>query len=90
MLTAAGVCNILGAALKGAPSIPNWTIPLILPVIGALTLCAISGWNGRNFIAGIMAGGGAVGAHQAVTKISEEVHRRKTGNTEVLKKPPNE
>lgn len=88
MLTAAGVCNVLGVALKGSPAIPNWSIPLILPVIGAVTVCAISGWSGRNIIAGIMAGGGAVGAHQAAAQVGAEIHRRKTGNTEVIKKPP--
>ena len=31
----AGVCVMVGRMLKSIPSIPDWTIPLVLPFVGA-------------------------------------------------------
>lgn len=86
LVAAAAVCNIVGRALKDTPSIPNWIIPLALPCFGSLAVCLISGWSGHSAITGFIAGSGAVGFNQAARQVGDEIHRRKTGNTTVIKK----
>lgn len=90
LVAAAGVSNVVGLALKDAPAIPNWTIPLVLPLVGAVTVCMISGWTGHSFVSGFIAGAGAVGFNQGIRQVGGEIHRRKTGNTVIIKKNPNE
>lgn len=79
------VCNVVGMALSQSP-IPNWSIPLILPCAGTVTLCLLSGWNGRNAVNGFITGWAAVGAHQALAKARVARDRIRTGNTEVINK----
>ena len=61
----AGVCVMVGRALKGVPAIPDWTIPLVLPFIGAAAACLMEAPSGPVAIKGFLAGGNAVWMNQA-------------------------
>jgi len=61
----AGVCVMVGRALKGIPSIPDWTIPLVLPFVGAGAACLMEPPSGPVAIKGFLAGGNAVWMNQA-------------------------
>lgn len=61
----AGVCVMVGRALKGVPSIPDWTIPLVLPFVGAAAACLMEPASGPVAIKGFLAGGNAVWMNQA-------------------------
>jgi hypothetical protein len=63
-------CNIVGGMLKALPFTPDWTIPLALPIVGAVAMCAVSGFSGRNVITGLACGWAAVGAHQALRQLN--------------------
>jgi hypothetical protein len=63
-------CNIVGMMLKAIPYTPDWTIPLALPIVGAVSMGAMSGWNMRSIITGLTAGWAAVGAHQALRQLT--------------------
>lgn len=80
------VCNVVGLMIAPSP-IPNWAIPMILPVIGGATLCLLSGLTSRNAVNGFLMGWAAVGAHQTIAKVRDVRHRYKTGNTEIIPKP---
>lgn len=75
----AAICNGLGLALRQAHPIPNWIIPLVLPVAGAIAACLLDGWNGHAVFKGLLAGFTAVGLNQAV-------RNGKEGGTVILKK----
>jgi hypothetical protein len=84
--TATGACLGLGALAKSWPRFPNAYIPTLVAVAGAVLVPSLCGWNALHVISGFVAGLGATGAHQGARKISGDV-RRRSGNTEVLKKP---
>lgn len=60
-----GVCVAVGRALKGIPSIPDWTIPLVLPLVGSAAACLMEPASGPVAIKGFLAGGNAVWMNQA-------------------------
>lgn len=72
--------NIIGLGLKKVPTIPNWTVPLFLPVIGAIVYPFIGAMvpiGGIEKLAhpsvfyaliGFVCGGVAVWGHQVVTQ----------------------
>jgi hypothetical protein len=62
-------CNIVGGMIKAFPYAPDWIIPLALPIVGAVAMCAVSGFNVRNIITGLACGSAAVGAHQALRQL---------------------
>lgn len=60
-----GVCVIVGRAMKGIPQIPDWAIPLVLPIVGAWAACILEPFSGPVAIKGFLAGGNAVWMNQA-------------------------
>ncbi len=61
----AGVCVMVGRMLKSVPQIPDWTIPLALPLVGAAAACLLEPPSGPVAIKGFLAGGNAVWMNQA-------------------------
>ncbi len=84
--TAAGACLGLGALAKSWPRFPNAYIPTLVAIAGAMLVPALCGWNALHVISGFVAGLGATGVHQGAREITGDV-RRRSGNTEVIKKP---
>lgn len=78
-------CLGLGALAKSWPSFPNAYIPTLVAIAGALLVPALCGWDALHVVSGFVAGLGATGMHQGVRGAAEDV-RRRTGNTEILKK----
>ena len=78
-------CLGLGALAKSWPKFPNAYIPTLVAIAGALLVPALCGWDALNAVSGFVAGLGATGMHQGVRGAAEDV-RRRTGNTEILKK----
>jgi hypothetical protein len=59
------VLNGLGLAIKKVPQLPDWSIPFVLAVAGAVGHCAIeSVWTGANAVQGIAIGLASVGLNQ--------------------------
>jgi len=85
MMTAAAVCNVCGSAIRGMPSVPNWIIPVVLPFIGAVSVCLMSGWSGRSFVSGFISGTGAVGLNQAFRQVGVELDKRNQQHAEQAK-----
>ena len=79
-------CLGIGALAKSWPSFPNAYIPTVVAVAGAALVPSLCGWSALNIISGFVAGLGATGVHQGFREMSGDI-RRRTGNTEILKKP---
>lgn len=60
-LIAVGVGMLAGFLQKKAPFIPNWLIPAINPILGAVAGHFVPGLG---VAGGVIAGSAAVGAHQ--------------------------
>jgi hypothetical protein len=60
----ASVCVMVGRMLKSVPAIPDWTIPIILPFVGAGAACLMEPPSGPVAIKGFLAGGNAVWMNQ--------------------------
>lgn len=80
----AGVCVMVGRMLKSVPQIPDWTIPLALPLVGAAAACMLEPPSGPVAIKGFLAGGNAVWMNQAFRqgKAGSETVFLKKGNDE--------
>jgi len=83
---ASGACLGIGFLAKGWPKFPNAYIPTLVAVSGALIVPALTDWSALHVISGFIAGLGATGIHQGAREVGQDV-RRRTGNTEVIKKP---
>jgi hypothetical protein len=59
------ICVGFGRALKGIPSIPNWTIPFALVAVGIGATCLMDGPSRASVIRGAVSGFGAVWGNQA-------------------------
>lgn len=77
------LCLVIGKVIRSAPSLPNWIIPVVLPLVGVATdgaLAAVAGGDVgdvlRRCILGLLDGAGAVGVHQ----LGRAVTRRDTGS----------
>ena len=75
----------LGALAKSWPQFPNAYIPTLAAVAGAVLVSALCGWDALNVVSGFVAGLGATGIHQGVKGAADDIKRR-TGNTEIIKK----
>jgi len=64
---------IIGAIVKRTPFIPDWLIPYILLVLGAVGGLVTVGVSAEGVIQGILAAGAAVLGHQLVKQTSEAV-----------------
>lgn len=62
---------ILGTFLKKTPTIPDWTIPWILVVIGIILSILLLGISATAVIQGILVAGGAVLTQNLIKQTSE-------------------
>ena len=62
---------IIGAIVKRTPFIPDWLIPYILLVLGAVGGLVTVGVSAEGVIQGILAAGAAVLGHQLVKQTGE-------------------
>lgn len=62
---------IVGAVIKNTPFIPDWLIPYILLVLGALGGLAVVSVDGYGVMQGIFAAGLSVLGHQLVKQTSK-------------------
>lgn len=72
MLVVVLVLLMIGKGLKLMPSMPNWLIVWILPVIGIAFAIGILGFQVDAFIQGILAAAAAVLAHQLYIQTSHK------------------
>lgn len=63
---------IIGQIIKGIPSVPNWTIPLALLVIGVPGTMAIVGWTVDGAVQGILVTGAAVYGNQIWKQVTNK------------------
>lgn len=80
-------CLGLGALAKSWPRFPNAYIPTLVAAAGAVLVPALSGWEALHVVSGFIAGLGATGVHQQIRGVNDDIHRRRTGNTETIRKP---
>lgn len=79
-------CLGLGALAKSWPRFPNAYIPTLVAIAGAIIVPSLSGWAALHVISGFIAGLGATGVHQQIRGVNDDIHRRRSGNTEILMK----
>ena len=69
--------NIIGYGLKELPFVPNWMIPLILGILGAVSGLFLWGFTAQNALQGIIAAGTAVYGNQIVKQTVKRVRGEK-------------
>ena len=65
-----GLLFYMGAWLKAIEKIPNWSIPFVLLVVGAVGYMALNGWTTQNAFSGMYAAAGAVIGDQALKQLT--------------------
>lgn len=65
----AGVLWILGEFIKDVPKLPNWIIPFVLMIAGAVFCIGIYDFSTQAVMQGILCAGGAVLADQSIKQL---------------------
>lgn len=66
--TVPAMCYVVGNIMKQIPQVPNWTIPVALPFVGAMLSVVLHGWNPAWAMTGFMDGASAVGLNELATR----------------------
>lgn len=62
------MCYVVGNIMKQIPQVPNWTIPVTLPFVGAAISVILNGLNPNQAFSGFMEGASAVGFNELATR----------------------
>jgi hypothetical protein len=79
--TATAACLGLGGLAKTWRHFPDYLIPTLVAVAGAIIVPALAGWSVMHAVAGFIAGLGSTGVNQ----MGRQFHGR-TGNTQIIQK----
>ena len=66
--TVPAMCFVVGNIMKQIPQVPNWTIPVALPFVGAFLAVAMNAWNPNHAFTGFMEGASAVGFNELASR----------------------
>lgn len=66
--TVPSLCFVVGNIMKQIPQVPNWTIPVVVPIVGSIISMSMYGFTPPNGFTGFMEGASAVGFNELTSR----------------------